>query len=600
LEYNTEQPSKAQEYAERALLLARNLTFAKGEAYALHTIGMYFWFQSLYDAALQNFVASAERYEKLGLKRDVAREYTHIGNVHLRTARYEKALEYYNRSITIAEQEQDSERVAYSISSRAQVIRRLYKDYDRAIQDLRTGIRLFQAAGNLHRVSINTNIIGSVYDDKGDPTQGLKHHLEALALERHLPPSPHIIETLIDVATSLNALHRHSESLPYLQEAVAKSYLGNARHIRIYLYATLARTLAAVGRFQEAYQAESISSLLKDTVFTKDRVAAIAEMQARFDVEQKNRELERERAETAHQRLLRNAFIAALVVFFCLAVWLWFLYKKKQSAEQELLAKQQIIEEQSRDIQEANTRLQEQNVRLQQMNEEKNEFLGIAVHDLKNPLSAIYLTADLINQALSLQKINKITEYTDAIRTATNQMLAIVGNLLDINKLEQGGWQMNLEAQDNDIIVALVEAYRAQADAKNIQVTLTFELPEHTYILADYTGLQHLLDNLLSNAIKYSPRGSTVDVGVRQVGAYIQVLVRDSGQGLSETDKKLLFGKFVRLSARPTAGESSTGLGLSIAKKLADMMNARLWCESKYGYGATFIVEFPSVSAASP
>ncbi len=106
------------------------------------------------------------------------------------------------------------------------------------------------------------------------------------------------------------------------------------------------------------------------------------------------------------------------------------------------------------------------------------------------------------------------------------------------------------------------------------------------------------MDNLVSNAIKYSPLGKTIWVTVQRQGPIVQFRVRDEGPGLTDDDKKKLFGKFQRLSALPTDNESSTGLGLSIVKQIVEMHNGQVWAESEAGQGSTFIIELTSAEAA--
>ena len=107
---------------------------------------------------------------------------------------------------------------------------------------------------------------------------------------------------------------------------------------------------------------------------------------------------------------------------------------------------------------------------------------------------------------------------------------------------------------------------------------------------------QQVIENLVSNAVKYSPPGKAIRVHVHRDTALARCEVQDEGPGLSESDKARLFGTFARLSALPTGGEQSTGLGLSIVKKLVESMKGRVWCESELGKGATFIIEFPDAS----
>ena len=103
-----------------------------------------------------------------------------------------------------------------------------------------------------------------------------------------------------------------------------------------------------------------------------------------------------------------------------------------------------------------------------------------------------------------------------------------------------------------------------------------------------------VLENLVSNAVKYSPPGKNIFVRLQHSAEAVRCEVQDEGPGLSPEDQKKLFGKFARLSAKPTGGEHSTGLGLSIVKKMVEAMNGKVWCESELGKGATFIVEFPT------
>jgi len=144
----------------------------------------------------------------------------------------------------------------------------------------------------------------------------------------------------------------------------------------------------------------------------------------------------------------------------------------------------------------------------------------------------------------------------------------------------------------SDTVRQAVDGYRQRAEAK--QITMHFEdkanLP---LVMADAVQLVQVIDNLVSNAVKYSPSGKNIYVRVHVVNDCVRAEVRDEGPGISAEDQKRLFGKFARLSARPTAGEHSTGLGLAIVRRLVESMKGTVWCESDFGKGATFIVEFP-------
>jgi signal transduction histidine kinase len=261
-------------------------------------------------------------------------------------------------------------------------------------------------------------------------------------------------------------------------------------------------------------------------------------------------------------------------------------------ANNEISRQMEIQAEQAREIELANTMLQERYEELREINQEKNELMGIVAHDLKNPIGAVRSYAEMIENKTI--KGDDVVIASGQIVHVSNRMLELVKNLLDMNQLESGGLQFNMVSFDiSPVVESVVYQYHAPAEAKQIKLHYIQESPENI-ASADEQALMQVLDNLMSNAVKYSPYGKNVFVRVKRNDKAVRVEVRDEGEGISEEDMKKLFGKFARLSAQPTGGEHSTGLGLSIVKKMVEAMNGRVWCESEVGKGATFMVELPT------
>jgi PAS domain S-box-containing protein len=233
---------------------------------------------------------------------------------------------------------------------------------------------------------------------------------------------------------------------------------------------------------------------------------------------------------------------------------------------------------------------------LSDLNREKDEFMGIAAHDLKNPLSAIKLSAERILMHHERGTHSFIPSIANTINLASERMLSIIQNLLELNRIESGNFPLTMTALPSTKIEQFIGEYHERASEKGI--TLVSSVQESLRIKADENAMQHIVENLLSNAIKYSPEWKTVTVRLtKEISAQgtkvARFQVKDEGAGLTEEDQKRLFVKFARLSTRPTAGEHSTGLGLSIVKTLVELQHGRVWCESIHGMGATFIVELP-------
>jgi signal transduction histidine kinase len=185
----------------------------------------------------------------------------------------------------------------------------------------------------------------------------------------------------------------------------------------------------------------------------------------------------------------------------------------------------------------------------------------------------------------------ELNQCAGRIRETAGRMIEMVQNLLDANRIERG--EMKLEVAPTDLaalVSSVIENQRPRATAKQQQLYLE-AIAGPVPALVDAEIMVQVLENLVSNAIKYSPSGKSIFVRLSRFEDAVRLEVRDEGPGLSAEDQKKLFGKFARLSAKPTGGEHSTGLGLSIVKKMVEAMHGRVWCESNLGKGAVFIVE---------
>ena len=234
--------------------------------------------------------------------------------------------------------------------------------------------------------------------------------------------------------------------------------------------------------------------------------------------------------------------------------------------------------------------LAEANIRLAHVDQERRAFLSIAAHDLRNPLNSIMGFAQLMREF----KPPTDPMHVDAVQRIFNggvRMRDLLDRLLSIQAIEEGKLRIKMEPCDLSILATTsVDNHRYAAEAKGIPLELQTS-SQPFFVQADKNATLQVIDNLLSNALKFSQQGKPVVVAVRaasdgQAGSTVEV--RDQGPGMSEEDQRNLYGKFVRLSAKPTAGESSTGLGLSIVKRLAESMNGELTCRSKLGEGTAF------------
>jgi two-component system sensor histidine kinase/response regulator len=224
-------------------------------------------------------------------------------------------------------------------------------------------------------------------------------------------------------------------------------------------------------------------------------------------------------------------------------------------------------------------------------NELKNKFIGIVAHDLRNPVISVRGFSELL-----IKDGNNFTEeqneFLDIIHSTSQNMLAMINDLLDISRIESGNMQLTQKNGSlNKLIQERIQLIQLQADKKHI--TIHRDLPLIPEVIFDAHRLGQAIDNLITNAIKFAPIGSNVYLSLRQNGELIDFSVTDEGPGIPREEQHLLFSEFHRLSIRPTAGETSTGLGLAIAKKIIEAHNGMIEFETQEGMGSTFSLILP-------
>jgi signal transduction histidine kinase len=268
------------------------------------------------------------------------------------------------------------------------------------------------------------------------------------------------------------------------------------------------------------------------------------------------------------------------------------LYQQLNEANAQL---EDRVAQRTRALMQANRRLSAQWLQLQRANGFKNEILGTVAHDLKNPLGVILgrteMLTELIGAGASKQSVTAQVEH---IRDATKRLTSMVDHL--ISDAMADAFDISIRREPVDIAGLVSEVVDAnQPLAANKQQTIAVSAPPNFVTMCDTDRMREAIDNLVSNAIKYSPIGGKIAVLVRHEHNSTIIRIADEGAGLSPEDLGRLFGRFQRLSAKPTAGESSTGLGLSIVKRIIDMHGGQVTAESAGpGQGSTFTVTLPA------
>ena len=354
-----------------------------------------------------------------------------------------------------------------------------------------------------------------------------------------------------DWDTELNAFIEDSRFKPLLDSLIEK-HLGKA----------FGEVVASISNLNADLEPDIAANREVGVLMLEKEVQDLKLRQSELEIDRKNQFI----------------YLAVIVIVFAL-IAMFFLYR---------LVRLKINTNKS--LSEKNEQIQAQISELNALNMEKNEMIEIVAHDLKNPLTSALSISGLLGSG-------KITEeqreYLSLIKKSLNRMNSLVAKILEIKVLESPSLKTNYSNVDlKQVAEQVISALKIQSDNKKIRIVT--DLDEVVASL-DRSLVVQIIDNLLSNAIKFSNHNSTVHVTLKDENQTIRFEVEDEGPGIKEEDQPKLFQKFQKLHARPTGGENSTGLGLSIVKKYVEAMQGKVWCESEFGKGSRFIVEFKNM-----
>ncbi len=246
-----------------------------------------------------------------------------------------------------------------------------------------------------------------------------------------------------------------------------------------------------------------------------------------------------------------------------------------------------------RALRESQRQLLDRNAALERLNEQKNRLLGMAAHDLRNPLGVILAYSEFLETDASEVLDDDQRDFVSTIKSTSEFMLNLINELLDVSTIESG--RLQLECAPTDLLELVrhnISLNRVLAQKKDIALDLEAadNLPP---LMIDRGKIEQVLNNLIGNAIKYSYPATRIKVRIARHEDHVTVLVIDQGQGIPSEDLPKLFKAFGRASVKTTAGEQSTGLGLAIARKIVEGHGGNIFVESRVGTGSTFCFNLP-------
>lgn len=551
-------------------------------------VGRIQWNRSELPASLQTLQELAPLAEKLDDARLLARLHNALGNTQATSGNLDRSRGHFESARTFAEQAGDRALLADILNNLGNFHLNRRKDYAVARDYHTQALALREALGHRRGFADSHLNLGVIANAQGDHAEAIVRYERALEIYESLGLKRNLANTLRSLGVALRLTGRAQESLTRLERARSLAESLGSPAVLAPIYRELAATHDALGDWRTALDFERKYFASNDAMLNERIRQQVVTLNERSDAERHQREmalLRREQvvqeAELAQARRQRLGFIAIIGLVAVAVVALVSRHRLKLAAERRVLSETRAAKEAAERADALKTRL-----------------VGIASHDLKSPLRAMIAATETITR--NPGDTAAVVLLSRRLHDEGQRMFGLIRDLLDMAALETGRLELHCGLLDFGALTRqLVDDLQPRAAAKLQPLTLATD-PDATglWVTGDPARLRQVLENLVDNALKFTPPRGAVHVSVGAEPGAVRVAVRDEGPGLSPEDCVAMFQPFRTLSAQPTAGEPSSGLGLYIAREIVSAHGGQLVVDSVPGEGATFAVLLPPAARA--
>jgi signal transduction histidine kinase/tetratricopeptide (TPR) repeat protein len=554
--------TRALEFNQKALEIAEKHELHENIPACYTNIGIIHRNRGNYQQALQYYKKAIEGFRELNQPGNLARAYTNIGLVHTNMNQYERALEYFTRALDQTESSGGKQGLAFIKGNMAMVYEQ-QKKYEQALTLYRQALLLFEKAGYKNETAQTFGNIASVHN-----------HMAREAENQEVKRQHH--QKALEYAGREEKLAREMGSLARKEQA----------------FHQLSMAYAGLNHYRRAYQYKESHLRVRDSLFNEEKNRQMEEMEARFQMERKERQNqllrnknELQQAKLRRARLIRTITIGGIVLLLVFSVIFYLRYRKQKQMTEKLRRK--------------NTYIQKQTQRLNELNQTKNKLISIISHDLRSPVSSILSSAQLLQDGY-IKDENELQDFHQQIYENSASVLHLLENLLSWAKNQQNEVVFQPRKQKlYPVIQHNVGLLSGVARNKDVVLKDQAEDSEMEAVF-DQEMISTAIRNLISNAIKFTPAGGEVEAGLNDLGDRVEVYVSDTGIGMKPEDKERVLQGKVSYTTKGTEQEGGSGMGLQVSREFIKQHGGDLKLESTPDQGTTFRFTLPKHRLASP
>jgi signal transduction histidine kinase/Tfp pilus assembly protein PilF len=534
------------------------------------------------ERAQRYFREALEKIEASGNTEELANALNHVAVGYVSSGSAEMAVPLFQRALSLAQQRGNGLQELGTINNLANIYRQ-HGENEKALELFADALHRAELSGQFRVQAALHRNMGALLLSQRKLPECLSHLQSSITLSRQHGNKRQLVSALIVLSRALILVNDNPGAMTALGEAENLiSSLDNPLDLLVRFYDAKGLVLENAGKFEEALKAQRRMHAYYGTAQSRLQTSDLRELNIRYEVKRRTRELEDLRSQQTIEAMEQKAAqdrvsllsigLCGSLAFGALSI---VLFRAKLRAERSELA--MIMD--ARCAAESTAGL-------------KTRLLRMAAHDLRSPLTVIISGGDLIK--LFQGEPEKVTQYANMTIEAANYMNSLLESLLTQAATDDGVLSIRPVPTDMREHVSEIVAYfqsATQRKGQNLQIIA--EKGVGYKAMADPIRIWQVLENLISNASKFSPADSIITIRLAARDDMIICGVTDQGPGISETEIAQLFKPFARGKAKPTAGERSTGLGLSMAKEIIELHKGRIWIESALGKGSTFWISLP-------
>jgi signal transduction histidine kinase/DNA-binding response OmpR family regulator/Tfp pilus assembly protein PilF len=566
---------KGEEYLQENIPFTTEIEDFEGLASSYNNLGNIYNEQGEYKKAMEAYTEAVKTNTQIGHEKNAAINMANMGMISTKLENFESAIAYFKKSDSLFTKLDFQAGRVFVLKNMGIVLRNQGKP-DEALELYKKALDSYKELGQKREMSQTYQNIGNIYSDKNQSDKAIENYRLSLSLANEINDSINMAMASRALGQQFFYFKKIDSSAHYAEQALEIAKAVGAELTVMDSYQTLSEVNYAQSKYKVAYDFRVKYEELKDSLYTIEKRDLAEEIEARYQNEQKTREIALLASEKEVQALQlgkrkneRNAFIAFALLILLLAAIVFNQYRIKQKS----------------------------NKKLEELNQLKSNFFANISHEFRTPLTLIEGPIAHLEQNPD-EKLDR--EDIKMIRRNTSRVLGLVNQLLDLSRMDDG--KLRLKSTEGDVFLCLrTAAVSFNSYAAQRKMDYRIQVPnEVLWASFDRDKFEKITYNLLSNAFKFTEDGERVGFEASYHGRELLLQVADSGQGISKDKLPFIFDRFYQVDGSITKDREGSGIGLSLSKALVELMDGTITVSSEEGKGTYFTVQIPLERIKSP